>query len=206
MIGRMTGQKRPPRRRTNDPEAMRARILDAAADLFLRKGYHDTSVQEVMRAAGVTAGALHHHFGSKKQLGLSVVADRIAGSVREAWIRPVEEARDAVSGIRAAFHSVADALREQGFVRGCPANNIAAELAFADADFRAALHPIYEEWRGAIARRLTEQGRDSGEASDLATLVVAAYSGAMSMAKVEQTPDPLLAALRAVEGRLAASG
>jgi AcrR family transcriptional regulator len=202
MIGRMTGQKRPPRRRINDPAAMRARILDAAADLFLRKGYHNTSVQEVMRAAGVTAGALHHHFVSKKQLGLSVVTDRIAESVREAWISPVEEARDTVSGVRAAFHLVADGLREQGFVRGCPANNLAVELAFADADFRAALQPIFEEWREAIARRLIDEGRDADEARDLATLVVAAYSGAMSMAKVEQTPEPLLIALRAVEGRL----
>jgi AcrR family transcriptional regulator len=198
----MTGQKRPPRRRINDPAAMRARILDAAADLFLRKGYHDTSVQEVMRAAGVTAGALHHHFVSKKQLGLSVVTDRIAESVREAWISPVEEARDTVSGVRAAFHLVADGLREQGFVRGCPANNLAVELAFADADFRAALQPIFEEWREAIARRLIDEARDADEARDLATLVVAAYSGAMSMAKVEQTPEPLLIALRAVEGRL----
>jgi AcrR family transcriptional regulator len=206
MIGRMTGQKRPPRRRINDPAAMRARILDAAADLFLRKGYHDTSVQEVMRAAGVTAGALHHHFVSKKQLGLSVVTDRIAESVREAWISPVEEARDTVSGVRTAFHLVADGLREQGFVRGCPANNLAVELAFADADFRAALQPIFEEWREAIARRLIDEGRDADEARDLATLVVAAYSGAMSMAKVEQTPEPLLIALRAVEGRLSLAG
>ena len=206
MIEPMTGPKRPARRRTNDPEAMRARILDAAADLFLRKGYHDTSVQEVMRAAGVTAGALHHHFGSKKQLGLSVVTDRIAESVREAWIEPVERAPDAVSGVRAAFHLVADGLREQGFVRGCPANNLAAELAFADADFREALQPIFEQWRGAIARRLIGEGRDMDQARDLATLVVAAYSGAMSMAKVEQSPEPLLIALRALEGRLSLAG
>ena len=205
MTESMTGQKRPPRRRTNDPAAMRARILDAAAELFLRKGYHDTSVQDVMRAAGVTAGALHHHFGSKKQLGLSVVTDRIADSVREAWIRPVEEGRDALSGIRAAFQSISDGLREQGFVRGCPANNLAAELAFADADFRVALHPIFDAWRGAIARRFIDEGRDLGAARDLATMVVAAYSGAMSMAKVEQTPDPLLAALRAVERHIAPS-
>jgi len=44
------------------------------------------------------------------------------------------------------------------------------------------------------------------QARDLATLVVAAYSGAMSMAKVEQSPEPLLIALRALEGRLSLAG
>ena len=43
--------------RTNDPEGMRARILDAAADLFQARGYHDTSVQDVKRRAGVSSGA-----------------------------------------------------------------------------------------------------------------------------------------------------
>jgi len=61
------------------------------------------------------------------------------------------------------------------------------ELAFADPDFRAELKRLFDLWRSTIADRLS--GRKNGEA--LAALVVAAYSGAMAMAKVEQRGEPL---------------
>jgi hypothetical protein len=42
------------RRGANDPQALRRRVLDAAAEAFQARGYHATSTHDVMRAAGVT--------------------------------------------------------------------------------------------------------------------------------------------------------
>ena len=56
-------------RRKNDPAGVRARILDAAYDLFQSRGYSATSVHEIAGAARVTGGALHHHFATKKAIG-----------------------------------------------------------------------------------------------------------------------------------------
>ncbi|MEU1313125.1 TetR/AcrR family transcriptional regulator [Streptomyces cinnamoneus] len=44
------------------------RLLAAATRLFAEQGYDRTSVQEIVRAAGVTKGALYHYFGSKDDL------------------------------------------------------------------------------------------------------------------------------------------
>ncbi|MGW5777951.1 TetR/AcrR family transcriptional regulator [Streptomyces sp. NPDC003863] len=44
------------------------RLLDAALDLFAEKGFDGTSVQDVVRAAGVTKGAMYHYFPSKDDL------------------------------------------------------------------------------------------------------------------------------------------
>src|SRR5258708_21371241 len=77
------------RSRKNDPESMRAKILDAAAELFQAKGYNDTSMQDITATASVTSGALHHHYASKKSLGLAVVEHRIAAALRAAWIEPM---------------------------------------------------------------------------------------------------------------------
>ena len=54
------------RTRTNDPANTRSRVLDAAVGLFHRKGYAETSMQDIMDAAEVTSGALHHHYRSKR--------------------------------------------------------------------------------------------------------------------------------------------
>lgn len=54
--------------RTEKAEATRARLVDIAADLFGRRGYEGTSIEEVLDRAGVSKGALYHHFPSKEAL------------------------------------------------------------------------------------------------------------------------------------------
>src|SRR5262245_60823405 len=119
-------------RRTNDPQGMRERVLDAAAAAFQAHGYHATSTQDVMRAAGVSAGALHHHFPTKKALGLAVIRERVARSVEETWIAPVREAADAASGVASVLSDIAEGLDRQGSVQGCPLSNLALELSLTD--------------------------------------------------------------------------
>jgi AcrR family transcriptional regulator len=182
------------KKRTNNPEGTRGKILDAAADLFQMRGYHDTAMQDVRDAAGVTSGALQHHFPSKKALGLAVVKDRVADALRSAWLEPIEQAPSVAEGISVSMGEIAASLDSQGFVRGCPVNNLAVELAFADLDFRRALQSIFDEWQEAIAAKLRAEAAPSSiECSPdaLATLVVAAYSGAMNMAKAEQSSRAL---------------
>jgi AcrR family transcriptional regulator len=169
---------------------MRQRILDVAEVAFQERGYHATSLGDLMHAAGVTGGALHHHFATKKALGMAVIAERVAAAVEETWLRPVEEAKSAREGVAQVFAAVAGELERQGFVRGCPLNNLAHELSLADDDFRAALAGIFEAWRAAIADRVRldqEAGAEAGtDPERFAALTVASYSGAMSMAKAAQ--------------------
>ncbi len=55
-------------RKVAQGEATRQALLDAARALFGSQGYADTSLEQVVLAAGVTKGALYHHFGGKEQL------------------------------------------------------------------------------------------------------------------------------------------
>jgi AcrR family transcriptional regulator len=195
------------RLRTNDPAGMRARILDAAAALFQAKGYHDSSVQDVKRAAGVSSGAFHHHFESKKALGLAVVKERVADALEAAWLAPLAAAPTVAEGVGAAFDAITGGLAAQRFVQGCPVNNLAVELAFSDSDFRAALQAIFAGWQDRIAARLRVEGLPPAFADatpeDLAATIVALYSGAMTMAKAEQSAAPLEQAAAMVRRLLA---
>ena len=49
-------------------EATRARLIQVAGELFGERGYDDVSIEEVLDRAGVSKGALYHHFPSKDAL------------------------------------------------------------------------------------------------------------------------------------------
>ncbi|MEW6633387.1 MAG: TetR/AcrR family transcriptional regulator [Pseudomonadota bacterium] len=182
---------------------MRRRVLDVAEESFQARGYHASSLGDLMAAAGVTGGALHHHFPTKKALALAVIEERVAGAVEETWIAPVRAAPSAREGVRAVFETVAAELEHQGYVRGCPLNNLAHELSLADDEFRVALARIFAGWRQAIADKMRadqQTGREEGTDPDrFAALTVATYSGAMSMAKTAQDAGVLRECLRGLE-------
>lgn len=49
-------------------ERSRAQILEAALDLISRQGYRGTSIRDISKAAGVSTGAVYHHFPDKESL------------------------------------------------------------------------------------------------------------------------------------------
>ncbi|KRR24805.1 hypothetical protein CQ14_05535 [Bradyrhizobium lablabi] len=179
------------RTRTNDPAGVRKRILDATADAFQKRGYHATSTHDIVRAAGVTAGALHHHFPTKKALALDVIEERVAQAVDKHWLEPVRSARGAEEGIRTAFEQIASALDRSRMILGCPLNNLALELCAADSEFREAIEKIYDDWRKVIADKLRADFAGAFDPEAVATFVIASYSGAIAQAKATQSTAPL---------------
>jgi len=63
------------RTQTDRRAATKAKLVSAARRLFAEKGYAATSTPEVVAAAGVTRGALYHHFADKTDLFRTVVEE-----------------------------------------------------------------------------------------------------------------------------------
>lgn len=77
----------PPRTKAAQRQATTAALLTAARELFAERGYAAVGTEEIVQRAGVTRGALYHHFrGGKEELFRSVLvqisaetAQRVAG-------------------------------------------------------------------------------------------------------------------------------
>jgi AcrR family transcriptional regulator len=74
--------------------ATRRALLGAARSLFAEKGYHGAAAEEIVGRAGLTRGALYHHFEDKKDL-FRVVVDEMEGEIDE----EIEAAERAQSGL-----------------------------------------------------------------------------------------------------------
>ncbi|WEX77555.1 TetR/AcrR family transcriptional regulator [Sinorhizobium numidicum] len=117
-------------------DATRAAILDAARDLFVTRGYAETATPDIVAAAGLTRGALYHHFEDKKALFRAVV-EREARLVAETIEQSTEAAlspRDALlTGADAYFTAMAAPGRVRLLLLDGPAVLGAAEIAAIDA-------------------------------------------------------------------------
>jgi AcrR family transcriptional regulator len=188
------------KRRRNNPEGVRARVLDAAAALFQAQGYHATGMREVIEKTGLSPGAFHHHFPTKESLAIAVIAERVAPAVRESWIDPIRRATHLRQGVAGVFAEIIRGLDERGKVSGCPLNNLAMELSLTNARMRDELRCIFAEWQDALAARIAQSPRGKQlspqQRRAAASFIVASYSGAMNLAKAAQDAAPLKAMQR----------
>jgi AcrR family transcriptional regulator len=89
----------------------RQQLLDVAREVFARRGFHATSMDDIAEAAGVTKPVLYQHFPSKRSLYIELLTDTGDQLLRAltAATRNVESGRERVeSGFLAYFRFVAD--------------------------------------------------------------------------------------------------
>jgi AcrR family transcriptional regulator len=140
----------PPGSRAEQRRRTEARILDAAAQIFLTAGYERTTIRAVAASAGVDGGLVMHYFGSKQELYRRVID---AAPVPEVGGTPAEAVEQILATLadRLANASVASL----ALLRSMLTNAEAAEAASAgiaryevqiaraipadDADLRAAI-------------------------------------------------------------------
>jgi len=158
-------------------EATRRSLIAAARDLFGEQGYASTSVDEIARRAGVTKGALYHHFRDKDDLFRAVVED---------------VKRDVTDVVGAAFLSATTAENEtmQSVVLGC--------RAFIEAHLDPAVQRISIIDARSVLDATTRRALD---ARYEVAVVRGAFRRAMRLGAVER--QPLVPLAHIVAGALA---
>ncbi|UYP19535.1 TetR/AcrR family transcriptional regulator [Rhodococcus sp. Z13] len=94
--------------RVRDAARTRTALLDAAQEVFLRDGYAAAATEEIVAVAGVTRGALYHHFANKRELFRGVV-ERIQKDAEETLL-PEEPVGDPWDGFNRAVLASLDAV------------------------------------------------------------------------------------------------
>jgi AcrR family transcriptional regulator len=89
-----------PLTRAESRELTRARLLDAAATVFARRGYRGAAVEEIAAEAGYTIGALYSNFSGKEELLLAFLEQRIA-EVGERIVTAAQAEEQPVDKLRA---------------------------------------------------------------------------------------------------------
>jgi AcrR family transcriptional regulator len=176
-------------RRRVSPEARRAQILEAALRCFSEKGYHEATMDDLAREAGLSKGSLYWHFKSKAEVFAGLLA-AYSLELFQAWER---EARAYAGGSVIAL---------LGRIGELSLEHIGGQAALLRAWAEFVVHrevqelfaEIYRESRrqlGAWIRRGIEAGeiRDV-EPDSLAAALTAAMEGLLLQALVDPEFEP----------------
>ena len=151
-------------------------ILLSCRTEFARHGYKDTSTAALAEAAGVSKSLIFHHFGSKKELYLSILDDCLKRARSELNLDKVPEYLDFFAAMltfnRMKLHFFKhnpDVYRVITEALHTPADEILPEIA---ARYPALLDWKGEGWRSRFAAVPLKEGIDRQDAFELITGVV----------------------------------
>jgi TetR/AcrR family transcriptional repressor of nem operon len=165
-------------------------IVAAASRLMHVNGYHNTSLDDVLRESGVGKGNFYHYFKSKEDLGYAIL-DRLVHAFIERTLEPCFADSEAppLSQIRCFLDRIVEAQRARNCVGGCPLGNLASELSDLHEGFRTRLADVFSAWRARLTSALQE-GQARGEVGadcrpeSIAQFLVASLEGAILMTKL----------------------
>jgi AcrR family transcriptional regulator len=161
--------------------ATRASLVAAGRELFGAHGYAGASVEEVVRSAGVTKGALYHHFRDKDDLFKAVVED-VKGDVTKvvgaAFLQAAEEP-DPLDTVTQGCMALVDAHLDPAVQR----ITILDARAVLDAATRRDLASRYEVAviRGALRRAMRRGVIDPLPLAPLAHMIAGALAEACAL-------------------------
>ncbi len=187
-----------------DPDKTRRRILDSAFAQMYKHGYQATRVDAILSDTELTKGAFYHHFPSKRALGEAVIDEVLAGMIEQMWVRSLADYVDPVVGIKAVLQMIPSMMGQQFAQLGCPLNNLAQEMSPIDEVFRGKLNRIFHVWIDSVSDAL-KRGQENGsilpgvDTHGAAIFIVAAYEGAVSMTKSEQSNEMMMICAEQIE-------
>jgi TetR/AcrR family transcriptional regulator, transcriptional repressor for nem operon len=188
-IDLLVRRNRPRRSASRDPARTREHLLQAAFREVYISGFQSAGLDAILAAAGVTKGALYHHFGSKEALGYAIVEEIIAPDNRGQWLRPLENCEDPIDALIGVVQELS--VQPEAVRGGCPLMNLAQEMSPLDAGFRQRLATIFRQWQDGVAAALQHGQKHAKVRRDLdpaqaAGLLIAMVEGYGSLAKNAQ--------------------
>src|SRR4051795_7890353 len=157
--------KSQPTRRRLSAEDRRAAILDAALEVFSRRGYNGASIDEIANAAGISKALIYEHFPSKKDLHVSLLERH----VQEIFMRLAETADTKDPGEVRLRNGV------NAFLEWAETNRDAFRLLFRDTfepEVATVLDRLQNQATGAIAALMASEPALQDATSDDAELAL----------------------------------
>jgi TetR/AcrR family transcriptional regulator, transcriptional repressor for nem operon len=175
-------------------EITRARIISEARTLINQKGYAATSINDIINSTGVKKGNLYFHFPSKEALGLAILEETRAESIR--FLEKELQGKTPMEKISNYLDAVFKKHKDKKFMGGCPIGNTAIEMGDNNRVYTRIVTDIFHHWKKTVSQVLIEASLAGELNMDidsyvLANHMVAVIEGGILMAKASKDENDL---------------
>jgi AcrR family transcriptional regulator len=171
--------------------ATRERMVEAAARLLARRGYHATGVAQVLAEAAAPRGSLYFHFPEGKEQMAAEAVRRLGEEIAAALQTKLDGKPDLKSGLQSVARMFARQLEATDFALGCPVATTALEVSDEAPALAAACAQVFESWTEVLTERLRRERPRVANPERLARTVLALVEGALLLARVRRSVEPL---------------
>jgi TetR/AcrR family transcriptional regulator, lmrAB and yxaGH operons repressor len=183
----------------------RKRMLEATATLVQQRGYHGTSLNDVLEASRAPRGSLYFHFpGGKDQLVIEAVrtaVDEVTRELRDT----LAAAKDPAAGVRAFLEGTAQLLEESDYAFGCPVAGVVLDATPTGRALAELCRDALDEWMALLRDAFVAAGVAEARASGLALLVESVVEGVLLIARARRDADAVRAVAVELETTVAAA-
>ena len=186
----------------------RENILEAASRLIHIRGFHNTSIEDILRESGVGKGNFYYYFKSKDELGYATLdrnLERIREELIEQTFRPESSPWEQLHGFLDALVTHA---RQNGCQGGCPLGNLALEMSDIHEEFRRRLTQAFDQIRSHLEATLMRARADGSLKAEtdiprLARFIQAGFEGAILLGKLHRDPEVMAEVIEELQAHLA---
>jgi len=162
------------------------KILNASIELMTGRGYSATSVDDIIKRAGVAKGSLYHAFKSKEELAIAALEEYLARGYRIIASGPYLGIRDPVEKALAFVDHIEEKSPEL-WSHGCLMGSLAIEVADNYPTLMEKIDRLFNQLEGAIAGifapALKARDKIQVTAKELSTHLLAVIEGSIIAAK-----------------------
>src|SRR5215813_14477963 len=128
----------------------RTRMIETTARLLQHRGYHGTSLSDILERSGAPRGSLYFHFpGGKDQLAIEATRAAV-DEATEALRASLAEAKTPGQGVRAYAEAAARLIRETDYTLGCPVAPVILDAAGGVDELGALCKEAFESWTAML--------------------------------------------------------
>lgn len=183
-------------------EKTRNLIVEKSAQLFNQKGFHGTSMSDIMEATGLSKGGIYGNFkkdgmdknGVKEEIALAAF-EHAVGTVYREINKRTKVIENSLDKLKAVVYFYRERVLDPPVEGGCPIQNTAVEADDANPVLRERALMAINEWHRRIVRTL-EKGKEKGEVradvnpDEFATLFIGNLEGGIMLARLQGTVKP----------------
>lgn len=158
------------------------RMRSAGLALFYKKGYYNTSIDDILRVLTLSKGAFYYHFKSKEEFLINIVENIVFQQTYSMLVAPIEGAEKPLLAIEKCLDNALETAEHNEMDSGFPLGNFINEFNGRNENVMKLLNEIVRVWEVNLIACL-QKGKTDGyidrhmDSEAITTYIMSSYFG-----------------------------